>query len=141
MEIFGETFQILEKALDLRMVNHRVISSNLANVDTPGFQASRLDFQASMDLAIAEIQAAQSPPSTMDAFEELARQASIGSDPGVDPIIGPTGDEPIGLDGNNVAMEDELGALGSNSMMYQITIQMLAAQLRQIQLVLDSGGS
>ena len=44
MDIVGSTLQTLEKALDLRMINQRVITANLANVDTPGYVAQRMDF-------------------------------------------------------------------------------------------------
>ena len=60
MDLFGSTIDVLSKAMDLRMINNRVIASNLANVDTPGYQAQRMDFEASIQRAIAQIEPAGS---------------------------------------------------------------------------------
>lgn len=138
MEIYDRTFLVLQKALDLRVVGNRITTSNLANIDTPGYQANRLDFEASMQRALDEIDAAGEISLTINQFDALASQGSRGSDPWVDPIINPTGDAPIGLDGNNVDMEGELNELGANSMMYRLTAQLLSAKLRQIRSVLDN---
>ena len=37
--IFGGTFGIIEKAMDLRSIKHNLIVSNIANADTPNFKA------------------------------------------------------------------------------------------------------
>ena len=44
MELFDESMVIMQKSMDLRMANQHLIASNLANLDTPGFVAQRLDF-------------------------------------------------------------------------------------------------
>ena len=120
MNIMNDTIRILEKALDVRMANNRVIASNLANVDTPGFQANRMDFEETMRQVTLAIEAGE-------------------SDPQVEAIILPTSDPAVGLDGNNVNMEKELGALTANGTQYQLTARLLAAKLREIQTILDSG--
>lgn len=137
MQIFNETFTTLQKSLDLRMVNSRVIASNLANVDTPGFKASSLDFEASMAKALEQMQTSGADGSAIPGADALAKSA-LGSDDTMEPVIKPTGDAPLSLDGNNVNMETELGKLGENTMMYRLTAQLLAAKLRQIGQVLNS---
>ena len=139
MEILGDQFQVLAKALDLRMVNHRVISSNIANVDTPGYQAQRMDFEASMQQAIEEILIGQANSLTNDP--DSLMQHALGSETGTEPIIEPTGDPALGLDGNNVNMESQLGDLTGNSLMYQVTVQLLASKLRQIESILQNEGA
>jgi flagellar basal-body rod protein FlgB len=54
MNLFDASVTQLQRAMDLRMDNQRVIVSNLANVDTPGYKARRMDFEASMTQALAE---------------------------------------------------------------------------------------
>jgi flagellar basal-body rod protein FlgB len=44
MEIFGPVLTGLREALSLHEARHRVISENLANVDTPGYRARDIDF-------------------------------------------------------------------------------------------------
>ena len=138
MELFGSGVQILAKSLDLRMINHRVIGSNIANVDTPGFQAKRMDFQASLQRAIQLIESTEGG-SLLDDPGSLASQV-FGADASTEPVILLTGEEPIGLDVNNVNMEAELGKLAHNSLMYQLTAQLLAAKMRQIKMILENEG-
>lgn len=44
MTIFDRTMRLLERTLDLRSARQRVIASNLANEETPGYRASELTF-------------------------------------------------------------------------------------------------
>lgn len=43
--ISSRATEVMAKALDGLMVRHQAISSNLANVDTPGYKAMRVDFE------------------------------------------------------------------------------------------------
>ncbi|MEE8058571.1 MAG: flagellar basal body rod protein FlgB [Pseudomonadales bacterium] len=47
-DIGGVTSQLVGVALDAALLRHEVIANNIANVDTPGFQAKRLDFEAQL---------------------------------------------------------------------------------------------
>lgn len=132
MDIFGGNFQVLEKALNLRMTQNRVIAANIANVDTAGFQAHRMDFEASMQKALQAAESAGDGPATLEHLES----AFNGSD--ADAVIEPTNDASSGLDGNNVNMDGELAAMTRNSMMYQVTARLLAAKYGQIRAVLES---
>lgn len=111
MNLFDMSITQLEKSMDLRIDNQRVIASNLANVDTPGYKARRLDFEASMTQALADV-----------------------ADPAV---INVSNEQGIGLDGNNVDMDAELGEMSRNKTMYTLTAQILAAKFRQVSTVFD----
>ncbi|MGZ3683706.1 MAG: flagellar basal body rod protein FlgB, partial [Bdellovibrionota bacterium] len=39
IKVFDQTYEALSRALDLRTQNQTVIASNIANSDTPGYQA------------------------------------------------------------------------------------------------------
>lgn len=43
--IGGVTPQLVGLALDAALLRHELIANNIANVDTPGFQAKRLSFE------------------------------------------------------------------------------------------------
>jgi flagellar basal-body rod protein FlgB len=111
MDLFAQSLTTLERALDLRMENQRVVAANLANVDTPGYTARKLDFEASMEKAL---QGAEQP-----AVVNLSTEPSCS------------------LDGNNVNLEDEMGAMTQNKMMYSVTAQILGAKMRQLTTILD----
>jgi len=40
--IFHDTISLLERSLNLRSLQHRVLASNIANMDTPNYKAVEL---------------------------------------------------------------------------------------------------
>lgn len=112
MEIFGPNIKTIERSLDMRMENQRLIVSNIANMDTPGYTAQRLDFKASMENALAGIKEAA--------------------------VVAPSTDPATSLDGNNVDLDYEMGQMGQNKILYSVESQLLAAKFRQMTALLDA---
>jgi flagellar basal-body rod protein FlgB len=112
MDLFDASVTQIQQALNFRMLNQRLIAENVANVDTPGYQARRLDFEQSMARALQGIE----QPAVVEQSSEPART----------------------LDGNNVDMDKELSELGKNRLMYSVTSQLLAARFRQMDKILSS---
>lgn len=106
MQIFGHNLTTLEKSLDLRMDEQRVIAANVANIDTPGYTAQRLDFRASMEKALEGAKA----PAVIEASPAAATS----------------------LDGNNVDMDQEMGKMAQNKIMYSLESQLMGAKFRQL---------
>ena len=46
--VFDRTLQMIEDRLSLNSMNQKLISSNLANLDTPGYKAKELTFETAM---------------------------------------------------------------------------------------------
>jgi flagellar basal-body rod protein FlgB len=111
MELFTESISTLETTLDLRMERQRIIAANLANLDTPGYKAVEMDFQASLDRALS------------GSADPVVTQESTAST--------------LSLDGNNVVLETELGKMGQNKLMYSLTAQILAAKMRQLSMIFE----
>ena len=51
MELVDKTMQLLHRSLDLRSARQRVIASNLANEETPGYRANDLQFAQQLQAA------------------------------------------------------------------------------------------
>ncbi len=51
---FDSNMQLLGKVLDLRAQKAQVISSNIANAETPGYSSSRFDFEEDLANAIGK---------------------------------------------------------------------------------------
>ena len=51
--IFDTTIQVLDKVLELRTRKLEAISSNIANAETPGYAAQRMDFEEKLQTAIS----------------------------------------------------------------------------------------
>ena len=111
MDLFGPSMTTLEHALDIRAAKQRVVASNLANIDTPGYIAQRIDFDAAMRNAEA-----------------------TGS---VNPMVEESSAPGHSLDGNNVNLEGELSELSRNKLMYNVTAQIMASKLRQVAMIAE----
>ena len=88
---------VLTSALDGLSTRSKTIANNIANVDTPDFRATSVDFETALKSAISN--------------GELATE--------VEPILTPT-DTPVGPNGNNVDLRKETMAAIQNSAQYQV---------------------
>jgi flagellar basal-body rod protein FlgB len=88
---------VLNSALDGIAQRQRVIADNIANVDTPGYRATSVDFETSLRAAIA---------------------SGETSTP-VEPALVAT-DTPVGANGNNVDLRKETMAAVQSQFQYQI---------------------
>jgi flagellar basal-body rod protein FlgB len=95
------TMSALEGALNGLSARQSVIADNLANVQTPGFTARTVDFEASLRSAL-----------------------ETGSDPHVAPTEGRSA-APARQDGNNVAVDDETVGLVQTGLRYQLMVEAL----------------
>jgi flagellar basal-body rod protein FlgB len=89
---------VLNSALDGLALRQRVIADNIANVDTPGFRATSVDFETSLQAAIADGTIADG---------RVTAQAL------------PT-DTPVGVNGNNVDLRKETLSAMQSQFQYQM---------------------
>ncbi len=88
---------ILGSALDGIALRQRVIADNIANVDTPHYRASSVDFESDLRSAIA----------------------SGSPDGSISPTLTAT-DTPVGANGNNVDLRKETLAAVQSQFQYQL---------------------
>jgi flagellar basal-body rod protein FlgB len=103
--------QSLALALDESSLRQQAISSNIANVNTPGFK--RLDVSSSFESAFS------------DALSDLGNGESVGSMP-TGTITTAAEQGPARPDGNTVQIEQEMLGLAQNSARYEFSTEMLA---------------
>lgn len=93
--------QVLASALDGVSLRQQVIADNIANVDTPGFRATSVDFETQLRAAIDD--------------------GSFSSGGAVETGIAATPtDTPVGANGNNVDLRKETMAAVQSQFQYQI---------------------
>jgi flagellar basal-body rod protein FlgB len=109
----------IKKSLDLRSARQNLISSNIANAETPGYKASDIQFESQLKHALNENRIR--PKTTDPRHIGGNRSAPIES---VQPEI-VVDKSPGRLDGNNVQMEAEVVKLNENHLMYSASIQAL----------------
>jgi len=119
--IFNTTIRLLEKNLDLRAMNQNLISANLANAETPGYIPKRLSFEGELKDALKN-RGGDTPPLTDPRHIPLN-----GRSAGLDRVQGTIIEAPdgsVGDDGNGVELENEMGRLAENQILYNATIQL-----------------
>jgi len=101
--------ELLTRLLDVASLRHRVISQNLANVNTPGYRQLEVSFET----AFAGV---------------LGKRGEKGA-LGVTPRIVEGRENPSRQDGNTVDLDKEVGNLNKNSLMYSTALQMLMSRV------------
>lgn len=114
MELFDLTQTALERALEGAALRQRILSSNIANANTPGFRRLDVDFHGALASALER----DSSPSEL-------RELTFSAEPDAS---GPTR-----ADGSNVDIEREMAALAENSLEYQGIISVMRARLRMLE--------
>ncbi|MEY4527204.1 MAG: hypothetical protein RL768_923 [Nitrospirota bacterium] len=127
MELLDKTMQLLHRSLDLRSARQRVIASNLANEETPGYRANDLQFAQ-------QLQAAHQGrfPLTM----AVTQHQHIGlRGQGYQTVTGKLAEVPAGdlpLDANSVNLELEMAKSSDNAMQYNAAASITAQRFRQL---------
>jgi len=132
--------QALSRFLDVDVFRQGVVTSNLANIDTPGYRARDINFR--MELARAawgEFHYASVQSAAVDngignslqnsddvAFTPLARRI-----PGL--VERP--------DGNNVSLERETLLLAETQLRFNVGIQLLRAEFRMLSTAIHEGST
>lgn len=116
----------LSRFLDVDVARYKLIASNLANIDTPGYRTRDLDFRA--ELARASSQAAENEWGSFGyaSYAPVAR-----------PVRGLL-ERP---DGNNVSVERESLLLAETQMKFNLGVQILKDQFHEISAAIMSGGT
>lgn len=122
LKIFDRTLSTLEKSLDLRTQRQNVISANVANAETPGYQAKRIDFEESLQrvLELDDAPMARTNSLHVTAGGELGM---------VEPEIYNDPNNVVKEDGNTVDRDSEMFALTENQLQYNASIELLKRKI------------
>ncbi|MCX7046233.1 MAG: flagellar basal body rod protein FlgB [Candidatus Sumerlaeota bacterium] len=132
--IFGRNLGLIEKALDIRMQRQQLLSSDVANIDTPGFRALDVDFKESLQRLISSEEAAQAEGAELTLADNNALQDEMGK-PGLK-VVGVDG-MLIGPDSNSANMELLMGKIQENAMLYKVAAQIVSGRFQKLNSVLD----
>lgn len=106
----------LERFLDVSVFRHSLISSNLANIDTPGYRTRDIDFAGELRRASGGMEYASSAPMARPVEGLLERP-----------------------DGNNVSLERESLLLARTQLGFNEGVQLLRAEFRRLSLAINEG--
>lgn len=110
-----DQFKRLEQLISFANARHGVLSSNIANADTPNYKAMDIKFESLLDRAALELKTTHSK--------------HAGSSSGL--ANGTNGDQPLLWgDGNNVEVDMEVAKMTENAMLLQAGVTLLSAKIR-----------
>lgn len=130
---FDPVIGALNTSLNLRLLNQNVISSNIANADTPGYKAKAVEFESALRDALGvgdQIPVEQSDP------RHIIHQTT-------DPVQPEIYDDPNGvesLDGNTVDRAAEMAKMAENQILYDASAEMLKRKLGMLKYAITEGG-
>ena len=124
-------------ALDVRARRGELIAKNLANADTPGYQARDIDFRQALARAAGEIPTSGVSLSTTNAGHLGGANGSSAATGNPD-LKYRTPLAPA-LDGNTVDAQIEQAAFAENAVRYQATLTMLNSKFRALMTAITGG--
>ena len=114
-------------ALDVRARRGELIANNLANADTPGYQARDIDFRQAMARAAGEKTTSGVHLSTTSAGHIAG---TTSADAATNPDLKYRTPLAPALDGNTVDAQVEQAAFAENAVRYQATLTFLNSKFR-----------
>ena len=101
----------LERYMDLLSMRQKIVASNIANADTPGFKTQDLNFQSAFQSAMTD--GAPRP----SEVEGLA----------------------VKNDGNNVSLDREARLLAENALRFNLASSLMRTQIRLVKNAIQEG--
>jgi flagellar basal-body rod protein FlgB len=132
--IFSRTFSILERSLDLRSLNHRILAANVANADTPNYKAVEMSVSEEMnrerearrDVTLTRTHANHLPIQTQSRNRITLKAARP-------PEFSLKGD------GNTVDIDRTMGHLAQNTLLYNASTQLISRKFRGLKNAISGG--
>jgi flagellar basal-body rod protein FlgB len=122
---FSSTDAYLRAALTGLAARQRTIANNVANVDTPNFKASEVNFEDTLKQAIQSARPGRAP-----------NQASLDAAVTRTTLNDATATR---ADGNNVDIDREMELLGETNLTYSALTQTMATRLSILRNVINGG--
>ncbi|KLU60398.1 flagellar basal body rod protein FlgB [Peptococcaceae bacterium CEB3] len=113
--------RIMEKGLDASSLRQRVLANNVANVDTPGFKRSDVNFQVALESALGQ-------SGVLPLKETLAGHLAGTQSPATVQIKKDSATS-LRNDGNNVDIDKEMADVAKNGLYYDSVSQAIQSQL------------
>lgn len=124
MDVNDKTLKALASSLNFRQMRQEIITSNIANAETPGYKSKRVDFEAALARAL-----------DVDGQQQLntedSRHFDVGSG-GFSNLKPEIYEDPNGIvsdDGNTVDRDAELARMAENKILYDATVQLINKKL------------
>ena len=117
---FDKTMKLLSSMMDFRSQRHQLITSNIANIDTPGYTSKDLQFKGIIG------QEMQKQLANTDKRHFSGQFANAGS---IDCEVADSGER--------VNIDTEMTNLAENHLMYNTSVELLSRKLRSMKIIFN----
>ncbi|HIJ81955.1 MAG TPA: flagellar basal body rod protein FlgB [Desulfuromonadales bacterium] len=135
--IFSSTVDLLHKSVDLRAKNQNLIAANIANAETPGYTPKTLMFDQELQSAMKNRKSGQNPIAAPHP-----RHFPVGGGSSLQSVTGKVVETPAktpGRDGNSVELENEMGKMVDNQIMFNVSVQLLTKKFEGLRSAIREG--
>lgn len=132
--LFSSTLDVLQKNLNLRQNRHAILSSNVANAETPGFIAKDLRFEDALRQA-----AKPDDPGMLQVTHPQHLSPRTRSLQAVEGRVVATASDDVGNDLNTVSIDQEMARLTMNSFHYNASTEILSRMLSLLKYTISEG--
>ncbi len=136
VRLFDKNMQLLTQAMSLTQRRQALISSNIANRETPGYRAQDLVFEKQLMRALHSDQPGPLKTSDPRHFDGVTREPlelvqgeqinSFNPDPR--------------MDGNTVILDKEMAKLAENQLLFTSQVRALNWKMRTLKTAITEGG-
>ncbi|ASK58384.1 flagellar basal body rod protein FlgB [Bacillus velezensis] len=128
MDLFSGTIKNLENALGRADIKQKVLTNNIANIDTPNYKAKKVSFRNLLDQETSNLEAVKTDYRHVD-FTGSGDDYSIVS----------SSDTSYQQNGNNVDIDKEMTDLAENQINYQALVERMSGKFNSLKTVLTGG--
>lgn len=133
MDVSDKTLQGLTTALNFREMRQKLISSNVANANTPGFKAKKMDFEEALARALDVDGQLQ-----MNATDGRHFDVGNGGFNNLEPEVYENPNGVVSEDGNTVDVEAEMAMMAENKLMYDTLVQLINKKMGIMKYAINS---
>lgn len=133
LDPFDANIKLLQKVLDLRSNNQRIIATNIANAETPGYARKVFEFEEELQHAIT------ATPGTLATTHSKHIAISPGNINSVTGKVHQIEDKTLIGDENGVSVDTEMIALSENELLYETAAQLLKKKFALLSYVIQEG--
>lgn len=134
-ELFDKTTNALGSSINFRSLKQDVTSSNIANAETPGYKAKKMDFEQALSRAVdisglSKLSVEHPDHFAVGGSSFLNVRADVYENP----------DITVTNDGNTVDLEREMAELAENTIMYKAAVELINKKLAGLAYAATEGG-
>jgi flagellar basal-body rod protein FlgB len=134
--LFRDTISLLERSLNLRSLQHRVLASNIANMDTPNYKAVELAVAEEMNRNQAHdsgIQLVRTQTGHLPMKHNLTDSVKFK--------VAKPPEFSLRGDGNTVDLDRTMGKMAENTLLYKSAAQIISRKFNGLKRAIRGGSN